>query len=182
MALVAHGWLAHDPDHPGVVEGVAIGAQWSTRREEYSFVRSQAVGNTLCDVATGFNPQIHLFGLIMARSGWATVASDFHPKVVDLPAHPHVRYHLADATDLPYADDLFDTWTCISALEHIHPLVQAAIVKEAFRVVKPGGRLVATADGYPTLPRVFGFDVEPGPVPELELNPPVYYVVVDKEI
>jgi SAM-dependent methyltransferase len=47
---------------------------------------------------------------------------------------------------LPYADQTFDKVVSVCALEHFHN-PQAAI-NEAFRVLKPGGRLVLHVDSF----------------------------------
>jgi len=175
VKLVEHGWLAKDPAHSGLVEGVFIGAEWSTRREEYSLARKWAVGDTCLDVGTGFNPAIHLFAYIMARAGWAVDATDPSPGILNLPPHPRVTYHHTEQLD--FLDASIDYVTCISTLEHLRVDKRVAVVTEMQRIARC--RIVATADCFGALPKVFGFDVEPGPPPFAHLDPPVYYVVMD---
>lgn len=49
-----------------------------------------------------------------------------------------------DMTHLPYEDASFDTVTFIANLNHIPAGDRAAEIREAFRVLRPGGRIVAT--------------------------------------
>jgi ubiquinone/menaquinone biosynthesis C-methylase UbiE len=52
---------------------------------------------------------------------------------------PHVQ---ADAHDLPFADGAFDVVVCGEVLEHVKSPI--GVLAEARRVLRPGGRLVAT--------------------------------------
>jgi len=47
-----------------------------------------------------------------------------------------------DTSRLPYADGSFDTVTFLACLNHIPN--REAVVREAFRLLKPGGRIIAT--------------------------------------
>lgn len=52
-----------------------------------------------------------------------------------------VEYRVGDALDLPYPEEFFDTVAILDVLEHVDdPL---AALSEVWRVLKPGGRLLA---------------------------------------
>jgi SAM-dependent methyltransferase len=53
---------------------------------------------------------------------------------------PGVDFVLMDATQLAFRDELFDNVLCVEAAFHFAS--RAAFIAEAFRVLKPGGRLV----------------------------------------
>lgn len=183
MRIVEHGWVVAQPYLPPEVSGIYIPKETRTRREEYTLVRGLAPeGSTLLDIATGFIPQWHLFARVMAEEGWLVEAIDTNPGVMQLPAHPQINYHIADGRDIPFADHSFDYVTCISTLEHLEPADQRIIVAEMLRCVRPGGRIVVTADNAPWLPILFGADkleVTQPEGPAAQLSPSVYYICVD---
>ena len=47
-----------------------------------------------------------------------------------------------DATQLPYSNEYFDVITSISVIEHIPEVGDSLAIKEMWRVLKPGGKLV----------------------------------------
>lgn len=59
-------------------------------------------------------------------------------------AFERLEFHVADATDLPYKDNLFDVVVSYNAFEHIPDPVRA--LQEAFRVVRKGGLIYLTFD------------------------------------
>lgn len=54
--------------------------------------------------------------------------------------HANVEFVAGDAEQLPFADEVFDLVTCRIAAHHFPDI--PAFVREAFRVVKPGGQLL----------------------------------------
>lgn len=58
--------------------------------------------------------------------------------------YPHVEYICCDASSLPYDSETFDKAFCISVIEHtFRPL---EVIKELYRVLKTGGKLICTVD------------------------------------
>jgi len=77
-----------------------------------------------------------------------------HPKLVNLNIGPFPNVDIvADAHQLPYADNSTDAIYCEAVLEHLENPVKA--VEEMFRVLKPGGKIIAITPflqafhGYP---------------------------------
>jgi SAM-dependent methyltransferase len=108
-------------------------------------------GDRVLDVAAG-NGNV---AVAAARSGARVTASDFAPALVEAGRARtralglDVRWDEADAEDLPYADASFDA--AISTFGLIFAPRPEVAVAEAFRVVRPGGRVALTAwtpDGF----------------------------------
>ena len=91
------------------------------------------------------------YSLELAGMGLAVTGLDASPemlKVARAKAEERgldVEFVLGDALHLPFADGSFDAVICICALEFL-PDPKAALL-EAYRVLKPGGRLVAGVIG-----------------------------------
>lgn len=62
----------------------------------------------------------------------------------------NVDVHCGDGTALPFPDDTFDAVACFTMLHHVPTTqLQNAILREALRVLRPGGALVAS-DSLPS--------------------------------
>jgi ubiquinone/menaquinone biosynthesis C-methylase UbiE len=82
---------------------------------------------------------------------WGSVASaDFSPLALQF-SHRRGLKHLigADAMRLPFATGRFDVLVAMDMLEHLPD--DCTALCEFFRVLKPGGRLIATIPAYPDL-------------------------------
>ncbi len=73
------------------------------------------------------------------------VAVDQSARLVELTASRKVEARVADAEDLPFADDSFDAVAALWMLYHVADLHRA--LAELRRVLRPGGLLVAVTNG-----------------------------------
>jgi demethylmenaquinone methyltransferase/2-methoxy-6-polyprenyl-1,4-benzoquinol methylase len=78
------------------------------------------------------------------------IPADFSQGMLDAgrKARPHLRFTKADALALPFLDNEFDVFTISFGLRNTNDTDKA--LKEAYRVVKPGGRLVIAEFSSPT--------------------------------
>jgi ubiquinone/menaquinone biosynthesis C-methylase UbiE len=103
-------------------------------------------GEYILDVASGDG----YYSRKMASRGAKVEAIDIDPERIrnarTYHGVPNVHYRLGNAEMLPYEDASFDKVVSVCALEHFHDPQQA--INEAYRVVKPGGRLVLHVDSF----------------------------------
>lgn len=113
--------------------------QYAVRRPLLDWLKAQDVtGLSVLDVGCGDRPYEAL---------WSSAAS-----VVgfDVPGNMHADLH-GSIDALPVADASFDVVLCLQVLEHVPD--PAAAVRELRRVVRPGGRVLASTHGvYPYHP------------------------------
>jgi len=57
-----------------------------------------------------------------------------------------VEFVHASMTAMPFVDESFDAVSCLSVLEHVPNGERGKVVREFARVLRPGGRLIITAD------------------------------------
>ena len=86
----------------------------------------------------------------LAAAGADVIPADFSQGMLDAgrKARPHLRFTKADALALPFLDNEFDVFTISFGLRNTNDTDKA--LKEALRVVKPGGRLVIAEFSSPT--------------------------------
>jgi SAM-dependent methyltransferase len=97
-------------------------------------------GATVLDVASGPG-----YAAAQAAARGAEVTGvDVSPEMVELAAslHPGVRFEVAEARALPFADASFDAVVANFLMPHVADL--PAVVAELARVVRPAGRLALT--------------------------------------
>jgi len=112
---------------------------YAVRKPLLEWLRSQHVdGQRVLDVGCGDDP----YGELLTG---ATEVVGF-----DMPGNPHADLH-GSIEAIPAEDASFDVVLCIQVLEHV-PDPRAA-VRELRRVVRPGGRVLASTHGvYPFHP------------------------------
>jgi len=88
----------------------------------------------------------------LADAGAEVIPADFSQGMLDAgkKRHPDLKFTLADALNLPFADEEFDVTTISFGLRNTHDVQKA--LKEALRVTKSGGRLVVVEFSHPTNP------------------------------
>ena len=93
------------------------------------FPHAAAPGGTMLDLGCG---EVHL-GELCRATNLEYVGMDYESPVADV---------LGDAHALPFRDESFDFILSVAVLEHLrHPWLA---MREAYRVLKPGGRFVGT--------------------------------------
>jgi SAM-dependent methyltransferase len=58
--------------------------------------------------------------------------------------HPEISFVHADAWNLPFESETFDTVTCLEVIEHLEAERRADVFQEMRRVTRPGGRLIVS--------------------------------------
>jgi SAM-dependent methyltransferase len=92
--------------------------------------------------------------------GADVTAIDLSPRMVELSRQRGVDAEVADVQQLPFADDEFDCVVANWVLYHVPDLELA--LREIVRVLRPGGRLVATTVGVDNMREVW--ELVGGPV------------------
>jgi SAM-dependent methyltransferase len=116
------------------------------------------------DVGAGQGELIRRLGAALPLS---SSACDFHVERFDGPGVPIAEVDL-EREPLPYPDAEFDLVTCSEVVEHLENY--RALVREAYRVTKPGGLLVLTTPNVLNVQSrmrylAAGFPVLFGPLP-----------------
>lgn len=103
-------------------------------------------GERILDVAAGTGKS----SAAIAKSGAEVVAVDFSPGMIEVGRrkHPDIEFVEGDATKLPFATGEFDAVTISFGLRNVDKPLKA--LKEMYRVLKPGGRIVVCEFSTPT--------------------------------
>jgi demethylmenaquinone methyltransferase/2-methoxy-6-polyprenyl-1,4-benzoquinol methylase len=107
-------------------------------------------GDVVLDLAAG----TAVSTVELAKSGAWCVAADFSVGMLHAGVRRPVPKVAADATRLPFADEVFDAVTISFGLRNVVDM--SAGLQEMARVTRPGGRLVVCEFSTPTVP-VFSF-------------------------
>ncbi|XVV07459.1 class I SAM-dependent methyltransferase [Actinosynnema sp. CA-248983] len=84
---------------------------------------------------------------LLGQRGCSAVGVDVQPEQITEAQHrfgdrPNTRFEVADVTALPYEPGTFTHVHCLEAAFHFGPDGRHKFLTEAFRVLRPGGRLV----------------------------------------
>lgn len=104
-----------------------------------------AVGSKLLDVGCGTGAKMQL--LSRQAKVWGI---DMHPRAIELCRKRGLtNLQIGDATALPFEDATFTHAICCEVLQNLPD--DAAGIREAFRVLKPGGYYYVSEQAYPIL-------------------------------
>jgi GT2 family glycosyltransferase/ubiquinone/menaquinone biosynthesis C-methylase UbiE len=94
--------------------------------------------NKIIDIGCGKGK----FTCKLAKQGYGVVGVDPSAELVKIAQsnHPDIEFLQASATELPFADGMFDAAICVEVLEHIPDTKKA--LSEMSRVVKNGGLII----------------------------------------
>ena len=86
----------------------------------------------------------------LAKAGATVTSADFSEGMLAAgrKQRPYLNFQSADALSLPFGDNSFDLYTISFGLRNTHNTEKA--LKEALRVIRPGGRLVVVEFSAPT--------------------------------
>lgn len=124
---------------------LSLGQDRAWRRATRSAL-SIGPGDTVLDLAAG----TAVSTVELAKSGAWCVAADFSVGMLRAGLERPVPKVGADATKLPFADEVFDAVTISFGLRNV--VDHSAGLREMARVTKPGGRLVVCEFSTPVVP------------------------------
>lgn len=96
---------------------------------------------------------------VSVTPGGAVVGVDFSERMIEIAGQrggTGVSFVQASATELPFPDASFDAWRCERLLHHLAD--PEAAVREAFRVLRPGGRIAVVEPDFDGI--LFAGDVQ----------------------
>jgi demethylmenaquinone methyltransferase/2-methoxy-6-polyprenyl-1,4-benzoquinol methylase len=116
---------------------LSFGSARIWRKKVAKLVNSQP-GQTILDLAAGTGSS----SIVFLRDGVKVVAADFSRGMLEegRRRHPELEFVFADAANLPFADQEFDTVTISFGIRNVEKTEVA--LGEMLRVLKPGGKLV----------------------------------------
>jgi ubiquinone/menaquinone biosynthesis C-methylase UbiE len=149
--------------------GISLHPEWWSRPFEYAWAGQFAkAGDTVLDAACGI---CHPFKFDLAGLCKVVHAVDIDERISDRvkmaseikealgeaaekafwsnKLYDSVKFKQASIKKLPHKNSMFNTIFCISVLEHFEPADRERALKEFYRTLKSGGRLILTLD-HPT--------------------------------
>ena len=102
------------------------------------------------ELAAGMAKQVGADGLVLHTDINAAMLSEGRDALMDRGVVGNVRFAIANAERLPFADASFDCVTIAFGLRNVTD--KAAALRSMARVLKPGGQLLILEFSHPTLP------------------------------
>src|SRR5690606_32002973 len=102
------------------------------------------------DLAAGMAKQVGPHGLVILSDINAAMLSEGRDALTDRGLVSNVRYAIANAERLPFADSSFDCVTIGFGLRNVTD--KAAALRSMARVLRPGGQLLVLEFSHPVLP------------------------------
>jgi 2-polyprenyl-3-methyl-5-hydroxy-6-metoxy-1,4-benzoquinol methylase len=122
-------------------------------------------GGRLLDIGCGISAQAELF------ADFRYVGADLNRPRLGRGhrSHPWAQYAVQDITRMGWRDAAFDAILCLEVIEHLPIAARAGLMRELFRVLRPGGALVLSTPNGRLTPwkRVLGRKCERSHEPEL---------------
>lgn len=155
-AITGKTWIAagnlprYDGPHAPLLGFEIDRTRFPTRWAEYGFVLESLATDVwagpILDAGTGFNPEIHVLSNFLGALNLPTVALDREPSTIALGDYPSVTRIIGDLCSLPQRNGTMGVYLNISVLEHLAADQCRRAWEEAYRVLRPGGTVIVTAD------------------------------------
>jgi sarcosine/dimethylglycine N-methyltransferase len=132
--------------HVGVFESAGDTLLDAQLRADHILATAASVkpGDHVLEVACGIGGTARYlasrFGAKVTATNIAEVQLEEAREITSREGFTSIDYRFADYHNLPFADASFDVWWCQEAM--LYSIDKPRVVREAWRVLKPGGRLV----------------------------------------
>ena len=113
----------------------------------YAICRERAAGQRVLDVACGAGYGTSILAEVASEAVGVDIDAAVIRRASSKYKRDNLRYVAADCTDMPFADASFDVVVANEMIEHIED--QDGFLKEAKRVLTPGGRLLVSTPNKP---------------------------------
>ena len=122
--------------HPHWFIGPIVNDFYLTRKELFNFISKNAkeINGNVLDIGCGEKPYEELFNATSYIGVDIETTKEYHAS-----SKVDIYYN---GVDLPFESNTFDSIVCFEVLEHVFE--PESMVKEMYRVLKPGGKIMLT--------------------------------------